>query len=153
MTIADRGGAILAFTDDNFGYRWYRRIHDKNLKYQQGVVIRNGITRADAMPDSSYYDFPPLDVLAYYPDGRIELYYPEEHDAQDYLDMGVLHTYCFGPILLKDGQVNERLYSPPPAGWRRNTRRRPRARPSAIMSPAITSSSPPTATTTRAPAW
>ena len=112
MTIADQYKAILAVTDDNFGYRWYRRIHDKNLKYQQGVVIRNGITRADAMPDSSYYDFPPLDVLAYYPDGHIELYYPEEHDAQDYLDMGVLHTYCFGPILIKDGQVNPRLYSP-----------------------------------------
>ena len=51
-------------------------------------------------------------MLAYYPDGHIELYYPEEHDAQDYLDMGVLHTYCFGPILLKDGQVNQRLYDP-----------------------------------------
>lgn len=112
MTIADQYNAILAVTDDNFGYRWYRRIHDKNLKYQQGVVIRDGIVRADAMPDSSYYDFPPLDVLAYYPDGHIELYYPEEHNAQDYLDMGVLHTFCFGPILLKDGQVNPRLYAP-----------------------------------------
>lgn len=112
MTIADRGQAILAVTDDNYGYRWYRRNHDKNYKYLDGVVIRNGIVRADAMPDDSYYDFPPLDVLAYYPDGHIELYYPEEHDAQDYLDMGVLHTYCFGPILLKDGQVNQRLYDP-----------------------------------------
>ena len=112
MTIADRGRAILAITDDNFGYRWYKRHHDKDTKYQQGVVIRNGAVKADAMPDAAYYDFPPLDVLAYYPDGRIELYYPEEHDAQDYLDMGVLHTYCFGPILLKDGQVNERLYAP-----------------------------------------
>ena len=112
MTIADRGNAILAITDDNFGYRWYRRNVDRNTKYQQGVVIRDGIVRADAMPDSSYYDFPPLDVLAYYPDGRIELYYGEEHDAQDYLDMGVMHTYCFGPILLRNGQVNERLYSP-----------------------------------------
>lgn len=112
MTIADRGKAILAITDDNYGYRWYKRHHDNDLKYQQGVVIRNGEVKADAMPDSSYYDFPPLDILAYYPDGSIELYYPEEHDAQDYLDMGVLHTYCFGPILIRDGQVNERLYAP-----------------------------------------
>ena len=112
MTIADRGNAILAITDDNYGYRWYRRHHDGDLKYQQGVVIRGGEVKADAMPDDAYYDFPPLDVLAYYPDGSIELYYPEEHDAQDYLNMGVLHTYCFGPILIKDGQVNQRLYSP-----------------------------------------
>ena len=112
MTIADRGNAILAITDDNFGYRWYKRFHDGDMKYQQGVVIRDGIVRADAMPDESYYDFPPLDILAYYPDGSIELYYPEEHDAQDYLNMGVLHTYCFGPILIRDGEVNERLYNP-----------------------------------------
>lgn len=112
MTIADRGGAILAFTDDNFGYRWYKRYHDMDTKYQEGVVIRNRIVRADAMPDDRYYDFPPLDVLAYYPDGSIELYYAEEHDAQYYLNRGVLHTYCFGPILIRDGQVNERLYNP-----------------------------------------
>ena len=42
MTIADRGNAILAITDDNFGYRWYKRNHDGDLKYQQGVVIRDG---------------------------------------------------------------------------------------------------------------
>jgi len=112
MTIADSGRAILAVTDDNFGYRWYQRNIKKNTKYQQGVIIRNGIVRADAMPDDSYYDFPPLDVMAYYPDGRVELYYPEEHNAQDYLDMGVMHTYAFGPILLRGGQVNERLYAP-----------------------------------------
>ena len=112
MTIADRGNAILAITDDNFGYRWYKRTKDLDMKYQQGVVIRNGVVKADAMPDEAYYDFPPLDVLAYYPDGSVELYYAEEHDAQDYLSMGVLHTYCFGPILIRDGQVNERLYNP-----------------------------------------
>ena len=112
MTIADRGGAILAFTDDNFGYRWYKRYHDGDAKYQVGVVVRNGEVKFDEMPDDRYYDFPPLDILAYYPDGSIELYYPEEHDAQDYLDMGVLHTLCFGPILIRDGKVNERLYNP-----------------------------------------
>lgn len=110
MTLADRAHAVLAITDDNYGYRWYRRTVDRVLKYQQGVVIRDGEVRADAMPDGEYYDFPPLDVLAYYPDGRMELYYPEEHDAQDYLDMGVLHTLAFGPILLRDGEVNQRIY-------------------------------------------
>ena len=112
MTIADQGRAILAFTDDNFGYRWYQRIVNKNTKYQQGVILREGAVRADARPDSGYYDFPPLDVLAYFPDGRVSLYYPEEHTAQDFVDMGALHTYAFGPILLRDGQVNERLYAP-----------------------------------------
>lgn len=110
LTLAEKADAILAITDDNYGYRWSRRTIDKVLKYEQGVIIRNGEVMADAKPSDVYYDFPPLDVLAYFPDGSIELFYCEEHDAQDYLDMGVLHTWAFGPILIKDGVVNERLY-------------------------------------------
>ena len=112
MTIADRGRAILAFTDDNFGYRWYQNRVNRNAQYQEGVILRDGVIRSAEGPTRDYYDFPTLDVMAYYPDGRIELYYPEEHTAQEYLEMGALHVFSFGPILLRDGQVNERLYSP-----------------------------------------
>ena len=110
MTLADRAKAVLAFTDDNFGYRWYRRTRDKVLKYQQGAVVRRGIVRSNDKPDGTYYDFPPLDVLAYYPDGRMEFYYPEEYTGQELLDMGVLHSLAFGPILLENGEINQRIY-------------------------------------------
>lgn len=110
MTIADKNKAILAFTDDNYGYRWSRSTIDKVKKYEQGAIVRDGDIKSPNKPTDAYYDFPPLDVLAYYPDGSIELFYAEEHDAQWYVDNGVQSTWAFGPILLKDGEVNQRIY-------------------------------------------
>ena len=110
LTVADQAKAILAITDDNFGYRWYRIRVNNMRQYREGVVIRDGEIKTDVMPDSSYSHFPPLDVMAYYPDGSIELYGAKEHNAQDYIDMGVLHTFAFGPILVRDGEINESIY-------------------------------------------
>ncbi|MBR5231446.1 MAG: phosphodiester glycosidase family protein [Clostridia bacterium] len=110
LTIADKGKAIFAITDDNYGYRWSRRTIDKEYKYEQGAIVRDGDIKSANKPTKNYYDFPPLDVMAYYPDGTIKLYYAEEHDAQWYVDDGVQSTWAFGPILLKDGEVNQRVY-------------------------------------------
>ena len=110
MTIGDKNKAVLLITDDNFGYRWSRSTIDKVTKYEQGAIVRDGIIRSANKPSDKYYDFPPLDVMAYYPDGTIKLYYAEEHDAQWYVDDGVQSTWAFGPILLKDGEVNQRIY-------------------------------------------
>ncbi len=110
LTIAEENNAIFAITDDNYGYRWSRSTIDKEYKYEQGVIVRDGDIKSADVPTDGYYDFPPLDVLAYYPDGSIELYYAEEHDAQWYVDHGVQSTWAFGPILLQDGVVNDRIY-------------------------------------------
>jgi len=110
MTIAEKNKAILAITDDNYGYRWSRRTIDKQYKYEQGAIVRDGDIKSANKPTKNYYDFPPLDIMAYYPDGTIKLYYAEEHDAQWYVDDGVQSTWAFGPILLKDGQINQRVY-------------------------------------------
>ena len=110
LTIAEENNAIFAITDDNYGYRWSRSTIDKVSKYEQGVIVRDGDIKSADVPTDGYYDFPPLDVLAYYPDGSIELYYAEEHDAQWYVDNGVQSTWAFGPILLEDGEVNQRIY-------------------------------------------
>lgn len=110
LTIAEENKAVFAITDDNFGYRWSRSTIDKVKKYEQGAIVRDGEIKSENKPSEAYYDFPPLDVLAYYPDGSIELFYAEEHDAQWYVDDGVRSTWAFGPILLKDGEVNQRIY-------------------------------------------
>lgn len=110
LTIAEENNAIFAITDDNYGYRWSRSTIDKEYKYEQGVIVRDGDIKSAKVPTDGYYDFPPLDVLAYYPDGSIKLYFAEEHDAQWYVDNGVQSTWAFGPILLKDGEVNQRVY-------------------------------------------
>ena len=44
----------------------------------------------------------------------------DAHTAQEYLDMGVISTYAFGPILVQDGKVCDDLNN-----WR-NTDRAPR---------------------------
>ncbi|MBQ4553339.1 MAG: phosphodiester glycosidase family protein [Clostridia bacterium] len=110
LTIAEENNAVFAITDDNYGYRWSRSTIDKVKKYEQGAIVRDGDIKSENKPTDAYYDFPPLDVLAYYPDGSIKLYYAEEHDAQWYVDDGVQSTWAFGPILLKDGEVNQRIY-------------------------------------------
>ena len=110
LTIAEDNNAIFAITDDNYGYRWSRSTRDKVEKYEQGAVVRDGDIKSADKPTDKYYDFPPLDVLAYYPDGTIKLFYAEEHDAQWFVDDGVQSTWVFGPILLKDGEVNQRVY-------------------------------------------
>ena len=110
LTIAEDNNAVFAITDDNYGYRWSRSTIDKEKKYEQGAIVRDGDIKSENKPTDAYYDFPPLDVLAYYADGSIELYYAEEHDAQWYVDNGVQSTWAFGPILLKDGEVNQRIY-------------------------------------------
>ncbi len=111
MTLADKANAILAFTDDNYGYRWYRRNIDKKTLYLPGAVVRDGEIKSADKPDETYNDFPPLDVMAYYRDGHVEMYYADEHDAQEYVDMGVWHTLTFGPILVLNGEIDQRIYN------------------------------------------
>ena len=72
-----------------------------------GVVIRNGVIYADKTRPITSKFFPNLDVLALYPDGNMEVYRSTVHTAQEYLDMGVESTLAFGPVLIKDGEINE----------------------------------------------
>ena len=106
ITLAEKSGAVFAVTDDNYGERWYRTTVEQKNGYHQGVVIRGGDVKADIMPPEKYTKFPSLDVMAYYPDGTVELYGCRDHTAQEYLDMGVLSTWAFGPILIRNGQSN-----------------------------------------------
>ena len=34
----------------------------------------------------------------------------DEHTAQEYLDMGAVDTFAFGPILVRDGMIDAELY-------------------------------------------
>ena len=88
-------GVILAFSDDYFGWR-------RDAKDIEGIVIREGQVYSDVTRTTR--KFPPLDVMAALPDGSLRTYLPDEHTAQEYLDMGVQNTWAFGPILVRDGQ-------------------------------------------------
>ena len=91
---------MLAFCDDHFGDR-------RSKKRTVGIIIRNGAVYSDKTRRGSSGAFPNLDVLAVFRDGSLKTFASDAHTAQEYLDMGAIHTYAFGPILVQDGQLAE----------------------------------------------
>ena len=94
---------VLAFSDDFFGYR--TRYEGKN----EGIIIRDGQIIAESTVKSTSKKFPPLEVLALFDDGSMRTFESDEKTAKEYLDMGVTDTFAFGPILVKNGEINESI--------------------------------------------
>ena len=82
--IASEHDAVLAINGDYYGFR------------SDGILIRNGAV---------YRDDGVRDGLAFYTDGRCEIYDETSTDAQALLDAGVWNTLSFGPALVNAGQI------------------------------------------------
>ncbi len=100
LETALKNRAVLAFSDDHYGDR-------RSKGRTVGIIIRNGTVYSDSTRRSGSTAFPNLDVLAVFGDGSMKAFLSGEHTAQEYLDMGVIHTYAFGPALVRDGQLTE----------------------------------------------
>ncbi|MDO4572287.1 MAG: phosphodiester glycosidase family protein, partial [Clostridia bacterium] len=88
--MARRYKAVLAITGDNM-------IHADTKN--KGVIIRNGRLYQDSSSGSTA-------VLS--PDGmRLSVFNSRELSGRSLLDTGVEHSFSFGPILIRDGAVNE----------------------------------------------
>ncbi len=98
--VAQKNQAVLAISTDFAQYRYPKR--DTSV----GIIIRNGKVFSKKTRKSTYKGFPNLDVLALYPDGRMEVYDSDEKTADEYLAMGVTTTLAFGPYLIRDGVIN-----------------------------------------------
>ena len=98
--IAQKNQTVLAINTDFAQHRYPKK--DKSV----GIVIRNGKVFSDKTKNTTHKAWPPLDVLALYPDGRMEIYESADKTADEYLAMGVTSTLCFGPWLIRDGQLN-----------------------------------------------
>ena len=96
LNITKKHGAVLAFSDDFFGWR-------RDAKDVEGIVIREGNVYSDRT--RSDRKFPPLDVMAAMPDGALRTFLSDEKTAEEYLDMGVLNTWAFGPVLISNGEL------------------------------------------------
>ena len=83
-TIASEHNAVLAINGDYYGFR------------SDGILIRNGVI---------YRDSGKRDGMAFYTDGRVEVYDETATNAQTLLDAGVWNTLSFGPALVNNGQV------------------------------------------------
>lgn len=97
VKIAQRGQAVLAISDDYFGYRADRG-------YRPGLIIRNGKLLYDQVPKNAALTlFPRVDLMAFLPDGSMAVWERGRVTAKELLEMGVKNSYSFGPTLIKGG--------------------------------------------------
>lgn len=102
--LAEDAGAVLMFSDDYFGVR-------RMTGGVEGIILRGGVVFADETIAGGTSTFPPLEVLAIYADGRMGTFASDAYSAAEYLAMGVTDTYAFGPILVKNGMLGERMFN------------------------------------------
>jgi hypothetical protein len=100
--IARMNQLVYAQNGDLFSWRVYNR-------QRTGLIIRNGKILHQKTYAKAVAAIPPLDELALYPDGRIEMRVPGRLSAQDYLDRGASDVLAFGPILFQDKVKDGRL--------------------------------------------
>lgn len=101
-TIARRNRLVFAVNDDYFCDRAKRGL-------TQGIIVRDGEILNDTTYPSGTRGFPSLEAMALFPDGNLMVYGSAEHTAQEYLDMGAVDVFAFGPILIRDGEMNPEL--------------------------------------------
>ena len=99
--IARKNGTVLAISSD-FG-----QLRLQQKKSRPGIIIRDGKVWSDRTKKKGVKDFPNLDCLAIWPDGDMKVYYSNEKTAEEYLADGAIDVLAFGPILIRDGKLNE----------------------------------------------
>ncbi len=94
IDIAEENKAVLAFTDDFFYMRG------------GGVVIRDG----EVYRDKKYGKYwPPGDILAIFKDGSMKAYESNTVKAEELLNLGAVHSFSFGPVLVSNGEINPKI--------------------------------------------
>ena len=99
--IAKNNRLVFSVNGDYFLYRVGRTVRVKS--YAIGVVIRDGKILFDKQPKPDRDVYPPLDMLALYPDGDMRVFYANEVTAQELLSSGARDVLTFGPALIRDG--------------------------------------------------
>ena len=101
--IAKDEGFVLGFTDDFYAERMSK-------KQVVGIIIREGQILHTKTYSRRYSYLPNLDMMIQYGDGQLEVCECTEYTAEELLDKGALNVFSFGPILIRDGQINEQMY-------------------------------------------
>ncbi len=104
LTMAEESGAMLCLTDDFFGYRL-------NYDYRTGVVIRDRRIIGERTYGADRGAYPNLEVLALFDDGSMKCFLSNAYTADEYLAMGAVDTFAFGPILVTDGRLGPHMTS------------------------------------------
>ena len=103
FSIARDEGFVLGFTDDFYAERMTK-------KQTVGIIIREGQIISAKTNKKRNNRLPNLDMMIQYPDGRLEVCECSEYTAEELLEKGALNVFSFGPILIRDGEINEQMY-------------------------------------------
>jgi hypothetical protein len=103
--IAKDAGFVLGFTDDFYADRMYGK--DKQTV---GIIIREGEIICSKTASKRTSHLPNLDMMIQYPDGRLEVCECTEYTAEELIEKGALNVFSFGPILIRDGVIDEKMY-------------------------------------------
>ena len=98
--IARMHNLVFAFGADYYIYRTGRP------GVRTGVEIRDGEILFDDPPTKTKQTYPPLDMMALYPDGDMKVFEQNEITAAELVFSGVTDVFTFGPVLIRDGEVN-----------------------------------------------
>ena len=101
---------VFATNTDYFTYRV-----DVNASGRAtGVVIRDGeLLYDDPYPESKATNpryMPNLDMVAFFPDGSLDVYRSHEITAKELLEKGAYDVFSFGPYLMQDGKLSQQAY-------------------------------------------
>ena len=99
--IARKNGTVLAVSSDFAMWRLRKKIRSP------GIIIRDGKIWSERTRKRNGKGFPNLDCLAIWPDGDMKVFYSDEKKAEEYLADGAADVLAFGPILIRDGKLNE----------------------------------------------
>ena len=101
--IATDAGLVLGLSDDFFA----ARMDDGETV---GIIIREGkIISTDTYRKNGHH-LPNLDMMAQYPDGSLQVYTCNEITAEELLEKGAVNVFSFGPLLIRDGEINDLVY-------------------------------------------
>ena len=105
--IAAMHHVVFAINSDYFIYR-IERDHEESYNYPIGLEIRDGEILYDRPRKANSTVYPPLDVMALYPDGSVSLHLGGTVTGKELLAKGATDTLSFGPILVENGEVSPR---------------------------------------------
>ncbi len=107
--IALKHKLVFAINSDYFIFREARQ-HDAdvNYNYPKGLIIRDRKVLYDVPRSKTSTVYPPLDVMAFFPDGTMKTYLNGTLSADEILKTDATDTISFGPILVENGEVSPR---------------------------------------------
>ena len=97
--IARKNQVVFGMNTDYYTYRIGRNA-------VVGMIIRNRNVLYSKVPEANRGKFPNLDTLAMFEDGNWAVFQSDELTAEEYLEMGAIDVYAFGPYLIRDGELN-----------------------------------------------